>query len=142
MNNLPGNLCLTFCILLPISALCQQEQEKIILSTTPLVEVSNHSAVSRLNPEHAISESVAYNHLTRILFDFNLQKAKALDFANLEKAVIRISFSKVDNPTGEASVLGTMDVKWQEKATELQSVGEPWSIWGFDERTGKRSRFE
>ena len=142
MNNLPENLLLTFCILLPISVLCQQEQDKIILSATSLVEVSNHSSVSRLNPEHPVSESVAYDHLTRILFDFDLQKARALDFANLEKAVIRISFSKVDNPAGETSVLGTMDVKWQDKATELQSVGEPWSIRGFDERTGKRSRFE
>ena len=85
---------------------------------------------------------IAYDHLTRILFDFDLQKARALEFANLEKAVIRILFSKVDNPANETSILGTMNTKWQDKAAELRSGGEPWSIWGIDERTGKRSRFE
>ena len=130
------------CILLSISVLSEQKQEKIILSATPFVEVRNHPSGSRLNPENALSESVANDHLTRVLFDFDLQKARAQEFANLEKAVLRISFSKVDNPSEEASVLGTMTVKWQDKAAELKSIGDPWPNWGFNEKTGKRFRFE
>ena len=83
MNNLLRNLYITFCILLPMFALCQQEQEKIILPASLLVEISNHTSTPRLNPEHAISESIAYDHLTRILFDFDLQKARALEFADI-----------------------------------------------------------
>ena len=110
MVNLFQRLLAAISILLSISVLCEQKQEKITLSATPFVEVNNHPSGSRLNPEHAVCESVANDHLTRVLFDFDLQKARAQEFANLEKAVLRISFSKVDNPSEEASVLGTMTV--------------------------------
>ena len=130
-----------FCLLLPLFALCQQGPEKVILSASPVVQVSNLSSGCLLNPDNAISESVAYDHLTRVLFDFDLQQADALKFANLEKAVIRISFSAVYNPSDETSVLGAMDIQWQDKAAELESSGEPWTTWGFDERTGEHSRF-
>ena len=133
MKYLMKRLLAVVCILLSISVLSEQKQEKIILSATPFVEVRNHPSGSRLNPENALSESVANDHLTRVLFDFDLQKARAQEFANLEKAVLRISFSKVDNPSEEASVLGTMTVKWQDKAAELKSIGDPWPNWGFNE---------
>ncbi len=95
-----------------------------------------------VDPAQGMLISMANYRLNRILLDFDWSAVAPERYADLEKALLVVDFTAVENPAAVPVMVGAMTCGWRDFAGTLRFGGDPWPKRGVHETSGKPGRWD